>query len=209
MRCLLFLNGKYGEREEIKLDPTDLLIAVDGGVKFLLSRGLLPHIFVGDADSVDQSQLKMLEKSGCEVMLYPQEKDEIDAELAIEEAIKRQAQQIIVVGWKGDRIDMILALIYLMARCKVPIKAVSDDLEMGTVSGEALLEAEVGEKWSILPICGDASKVTLKGFKYNLCEAVMPCLKPFGVSNVALSNRVFISVKEGKVVYFRWRREPL
>ncbi len=209
MRCLIFLNGKYDETQKLEIDETDLLIAADGGVRFLLARGLLPHIFVGDADSINESELEFLRKSGCEVILYPKEKDEIDAELAINEAVKRKAEHIVIVGWQGDRFDMFLALVYLMCQCKTKIKAVSDNLDMGVVSGTETLDARIGEKWSVLPICGDALKVSLKGFKYELKEKDMPCSKPFGVSNVAISNRVTISVTAGRVVYFRWKKEPL
>ncbi len=209
MRCLIFLNGRYDENQMFNTTYSDLLIAADGGVKYLLSHGILPHIFVGDGDSVEKSDLEFLRKKGCQVILYPTEKDEIDAELAIKEALKRNPDEIFIFGWQGDRLDMLLALIYLMGHCSKKIKAISGDLEMGVVKEAETLEARKGEKWSILPICGDALRVSLKGFKYELDEKDLPCSKPFGVSNVAISESVTIKVSQGKVVYFRWKKEPL
>lgn len=37
----------------------------------------------------------------------------------------------------------------------------------------------------------------------------MPVVKPYGVSNEAVSSEVEIEVKKGGVIFFRWKREPL
>ena len=210
LRSIIFLNGDYSKQSLEQFENDDLIIAVDGGTKYLLSNGVIPDIFVGDADSIDNDVLKKLEVSGCELFVYPEDKDKIDAQLAIEKAIELGANEIVIRGWQGERIDMILALIYLM--CKYPdiiINAKDDNLQMGVVHSQVELDSISGEKWSILPICGDAKNVTLQGFKYVLKETDMPCQEPFGVSNIATAGKVRIEVREGMVVYFRWIKQPL
>ncbi|HOJ87393.1 MAG: thiamine diphosphokinase [Pseudothermotoga sp.] len=210
MRAIVFLNGDYSKQTCELPEHGDLIVAVDGGAKYLLDNSIVPHIFVGDADSIERDTLEKLQTMGCKIYLYPQDKDKIDAQLAIEKALELGASQILIRGWQGERIDMILALIYVM--CKYSdfrIIAKDDNLEMGVIRTEAELEACAGEKWSILPICGDATGITLEGFKYPLTDANMFCHEPFGVSNTTLTGTVRISVKKGMVVYFRWIKEPL
>lgn len=185
-----------------------MLIAVDGGVKHFLRASLVPDMFVGDGDSVGESDLRKLSGSNCEVFVFPKEKDEIDAELALRKAVEKGASEIDVFCWMGERLDMLLALIYLMGSFYARITAKSDKLIVGVASGEMELDAEPGEKWSILPIGGDAHGVTLKGFKYEIRERDMPWHSPYGVSNVAVSRRVKVNVERGKVAYFRWLKEP-
>lgn len=210
LRAIIFLNGDYSKQSPGCFQNDDLIIAVDGGAKYLLDNGIRPHMFVGDADSIDGSLLKKLETLDCKLHLYPQDKEKIDAQLAIEKAIELGTNEIIIRGWQGERVDMILALIYLM--CKYPnvtITAKDDNLQMGIVHSEMLLDSVKGEKWSILPACGNAINVTLRGFKYELTEAYMPYQEPFGISNIAMAEKVKIKVQEGMVVYFRWIKQPL
>ncbi|WP_448522983.1 thiamine diphosphokinase [Pseudothermotoga sp.] len=208
MKSALFLNGECEDFEAVDLKDYDLVIAVDGGAKRFLKLGLVPDLFVGDGDSLDESDLNELKALGCEVLLFPKEKDEIDTELALRMAIERGAEEIDVFCWMGERLDMLLALMYLMASLNVKITAKSRKLIVGVVSKEVELEAKLNEKWSIIPIAGDAHGVTLKGFKYEIVRKDMPCEHPYGVSNVAVSSKVKISVERGKVAYFRWLKEP-
>ncbi|WP_448536096.1 thiamine diphosphokinase [Pseudothermotoga sp.] len=208
MKSALFLNGECEDFEAVDLKDYDLVIAVDGGAKRFLRAGLVPDLFVGDGDSLDESDLNELKALGCEVLLFPKEKDEIDTELALKMAIERGAEEIDIFCWMGERLDMLLALMYLMASLKVKVTAKSHKLIVGVVSREVELEANPNEKWSIIPIAGDAHGVTLKGFKYEIVGKDMPCEHPYGVSNVAVSSKVKISVERGKVAYFRWLKEP-
>lgn len=208
MRSALFLNGDCEDFESVDLEDYDLIIAVDGGAKRFLKAGLAPDLFVGDRDSLDESDLNELKALGCEVLLFPKEKDEIDTELALRKAIERGAKEIDIFCWMGERLDMLLALMYLMGSFNVKITAKSRKLIVGVVSTELELEANPNEKWSIIPIAGDAYGVTLKGFKYEIANKNMPCDHPYGVSNIAILPRVKISVERGKVAYFRWLKEP-
>ena len=200
MVYLLSLNGVCDlDLREIDFDVS---IGVDGGTRHLLKFGLKPDVIIGDFDSF------LGEVKGSEKIVYPKEKDEIDAELAIREGFKRGATLVKIACWRGERADMEYAL-YLLLTAFPPlsVKLLSEKLEIVYLEGRANILAKIGEKWSILPIGGDAI-VTLEGFKYEISEKRMPCDKPYGVSNVALKNEVFIDVKEGGVLVFRWKKKP-
>lgn len=200
MIYLLSLNGSC----DLNLKDLDfnVSIGVDGGTNHLLKAGLKPDIVIGDFDSFSG------EVEGAERITYPVEKDEIDAELAIRESFKRGAQIVKITCWRGERADMEYAL-YLLLTAFPPlsVKLLSRKLEVVYISGKASFSAKVGEKWSILPIGGDAV-VTLEGFKYEIFKKNMPHDKPYGVSNIALRDEVVIETKEGGVLVFRWKKEP-
>jgi len=210
-KAVLFLNGDYSDEGKPDIEENTLVIAVDGGLSFLLQNHITPDLFIGDADSAASSDIDRLRQTSCEVLIFSQSKDEIDAELAIEEAKRRGFNFISIRGWRGDRIDMILALLYIMGSHddeNTQIVAVSSGLEMGIVASHKRLESIPGEKWSVLPLFGDADGVTLKGFRYEIDNRRMMPSKPYGISNVAKSSPVSISVSQGKVVYFRWKKKP-
>ena len=202
MVCI-FANGCYGG--EMDLSRCDRVVAVDGGANFLRSKGIAPDIFIGDADSVSGETMEWLKNHGVEMKLFPREKDEIDLELALQQF---ESEEKVVFGWQGDRLDMILALFYLLKRFKNTVLE-SENLVIGYVEGKKVLPARPGEKWSILPLGSDAEGVSLSGFKYTLKGAKMPVVKPYGVSNEAVSSEVEIEVKTGGVIFFRWKKEPL
>lgn len=206
MTCL-FLNGTYESKEYYKTVITECryLIAVDGGADFLKELGITPDLFVGDMDSVSEETVKWLKKQNVPMKIYPEDKDETDLELALLEVKNFPAK---VFGWNGERVDMMLALFYLMSRFK-EVYAISSKLEIGYVEKEKILEATPGEIWSILPLGEDAKGVSLEGFKYEIFKKDMKIDKPYGISNVAKSNKVRISVEKGGVIYFRWKRKPL
>lgn len=64
--------------------------------------------------------------------LFPEEKDEIDLELALQQF---ESEEKIVFGWQGDRLDMILALFYLLKRFKNTVLE-SENLTIGYVEGK-------------------------------------------------------------------------
>ena len=142
-KAVLFLNGDYSDEGKPDIEGNTLVIAVDGGLSFLLHNHITPDLFMGSHDNENTQ-----------------------------------------------------------------IVAVSSGLEMGIVAGHKRLESIPGEKWSVLPLFGDADGVTLKGFRYEIDNCRMMPSKPYGISNVAKSSPVSISVSQGKVVYFRWKKKP-
>ncbi len=201
MRCLLSLNGLCDIN--LKEIDHDIAIGVDGGTAHLINAGISPDIVIGDFDSFKEKL------QGVEELRFPADKDEIDAELALLECFKRGGTGATVTCWRGERADMEYALYLLLTRFPpMSVKLVAKKLIVFHVRGQMNLEANPGEVWSVLPVLGDAV-VTLKGFKYEARDRVMPAWKPYGVSNVALERKVFLDVREGGVLVFRWVKKPL
>ena len=208
LKALLSLNGFCKSdflKDLVEAEDYGVIIGVDSGTKNLLNAGITADLVVGDMDSLEN----LIHKIKSEKIIYPKEKDEIDAELAIEYCKEKNLEEVNIVCWKGERVDMEYALLMLLSRYRqLWIKLLDEKSETFYIDGFAELEANSGEKWSILPIGGDAT-VTLKGFKYEIDRKLMPKDKPYGVSNIAEKNKVIVHIHEGGVVVVRWKKNPL
>jgi len=146
-----------------------------------------------------------------DVRRFPTEKDEIDSELGSMVAQELGAKVLIFTGVIGDRIDHslgVLQLMYLLRKKNLIPYIIEEKFEVGILENESLnLSCSIGEIWSILPLSGNAVGLTLKGFKYTLQNAKMPFGKPFGISNETVDNKVGIEIKDGNIIFVRWREE--
>lgn len=202
MKASIILNGASNGTMYI---TGEIVIAADGGAEELRRRNILPDIVLGDMDSISQNTLEYFEDKGVKIHIYPHEKDETDLELAINYALKHGANEIEILNWNGERIDMIIAMIGLMIKYK-NITAISDACEVGVFcEGTHLPKAIVGEIWSFLPFC--EADFSISGFKYKF-DGKMEITSPTGVSNEVIDNNINITVRSGKVVYVRWKRKP-
>ncbi len=86
-------------------------IAADGGMRHADVLGIDVELWVGDFDSTDQSLLAR--HKGVARQAHPTAKDQSDGELAITEALKRGASQLVLVGGLGGQTDHALANIML------------------------------------------------------------------------------------------------
>ena len=116
-RIIIFANGElpYLEKVRLILQPDDYIICADGGTRHALALGLTPHLVIGDMDSINKDEWQDLEKSGVPVELFPQDKNETDLELAIHRALELDADEVIIIGALGGRLDQTLGNIALLS----------------------------------------------------------------------------------------------
>src|SRR4051794_16520681 len=91
------------------MQGADLRIAADGGARHFIELGLLPHLAIGDFDSLPPALLVKLEDHDVEIDRHPAQKDEPALELPLPRAPQRGARRIIVLAALGGRPDMHLA----------------------------------------------------------------------------------------------------
>ncbi|SHH37085.1 thiamine diphosphokinase [Thermosipho atlanticus] len=202
MKASIVLNGAS---KELNILNSDLIIAVDGGANLLKDKGILPHVIIGDLDSIDKKTLDYFKTKNIKILKFPVEKDEIDCELAIKYAIDIGADEIEILNFDGERLDMILALFGLMKKYKHKIVARSKKVDIGVLRNCSEIIVEKNEVWSFIALC--KAKISLDGFKYKF-NGYMDITNPIGVSNVTISKKIKINVSDGEVIYFRWKKNP-
>jgi thiamine pyrophosphokinase len=212
MRAIIFANGNAPDPEIVKLwtAQTDLIIAADGGARNALSVGVLPHVVIGDLDSLDAADRAQLDRSGVQLIVYPAHKDYTDLELALRHARKQHATEIVIFGALGGRWDQSLAnllLLTLPELAHIPTRIVDHDLTVQVIRDRAEINGAAGDTLSLIALQGDAHGVTIEGCEYPLNDASLPFGATLGISNVLAQNTAKITVKQGQILALHTRRE--
>ena len=178
----------------------DLLIGADGGALPLLRAGIVPHVAIGDMDSINAAGLAELEAHRVTTQRFPSEKDETDLELALLYAAAAGATAIDILGALGGRWDHTLANVALLALPELLMRRtrlLADGQTLFLVHDSAVLEGQAGDTISLLPLAGDAHGVTTKGLRYPLDNATLSYERARGVSNVLLDPPGHVALRMG------------
>jgi thiamine pyrophosphokinase len=192
--CLaaVFLDGDYDDPPYFRglAEAADVVVAADGGARFLLEHGVRPDVVVGDFDSLPAADVERLEEADVELVRYPVRKDRTDGEMAADEALRRGAGEVVFAGALGalDHTLGHLAILRRLAARGVPARLAAPQLTVRVLAApaEARLDAPAGTRVSIVPQYGDAL-VTLAGFDYPLSRGVLPIDACLGLGNAVLA----------------------
>jgi len=177
-----------------------LRIAADGGARHFLQTNLLPHIAIGDFDSLPGLMLDELEARGVRIERHPAHKDETDLELALLRAIDRGARRIVVLAALGGRPDQHLANLQLLVH---PALAVADvrmlhaGWEVFAIRSSARIDGLPGQTVSLLPMSERVEGIRTAGLYYPLHDEALQLGPARGVSNVMTSHRATVTIRSG------------
>ena len=204
MRAIIIAAGHTGADEAGQCweQEWDLIIGADGGASRALSWGLVPHLVIGDMDSLLNEDRAALAAQGCRFVVHPRAKDETDLELALTHAVQQGAREIVIMGALGARLDHTLANVLLLALPEfqgVSVRIVDGEGEVMMVrSGErASLKGKTGDLVSLLPVCGPAHGVTTAGLAWALEDDTLLFSSTRGISNEMTAPVAHIEVGRG------------
>ncbi len=186
--------------------PEDaLVIAADGGLRHTQALGLRPDVILGDFDSLgyvpDDSQV------------YPVEKDDTDAMLAVRVGLERGCDRFLFYGaMDGPRLDHTVAnfqtLGYLATHGARGALIGRDYI--ATVLCEETIEFSEAAAGILSLFClGASAEVTIEGLKYTLDHGTLTPDFPLGVSNHFEGKAARITVHDGQVLALWDRRNGL
>jgi thiamine pyrophosphokinase len=204
--AVIFLAGEYRDPEwhRALAARADILLAADGGARFLTGLGVTPQAVVGDFDSLDEETTDRLRVAGIEFLRHPVRKDVTDGELAVGEAVRRGAGELLLAGATGalDHTLGHLAILRRLAARGVAARLVAPDLTATVLVAPVAvaLDAPAGARVSLVP-AGEAAIVTLTGLDYPLERGILPADACLGLGNqVAAEGDARIVLHEGAVV---------
>ena len=207
MRTVIIAGGQphAGEGWRRWVQQGDRIIGVDGGASQALAWGLVPHVVIGDLDSLPSPARAVLEARGGQFLVHPRAKDETDLELALSYAAEQGADDIVILGALGGRLDHTLANVLLLALPQLARRSVRivDGLEEALLlrSGQdVLLRGLPGDLVSLLPLGGDAHGVTATGLAWPLRNETLRFAFSRGVSNEMTGAEATVVVHEGLVL---------
>ncbi len=130
--AVVFLDGAYEDAAYYRAwaAAAGLVVAADGGARFLLGAGGAPDVVVGDFDSLPPADAERLAGLGVATVRHPTRKDQTDGELAVDEALRRGAGELVLAGALGalDHTLGHLAILRRLAERGVPARLAAPDL---------------------------------------------------------------------------------
>ena len=207
MRAIIFAGGQATTIEEGRFAALDgdLILGADGGAALALEQGLVPHLVIGDMDSLRESEQSVLASRGCRFITHPREKDESELELALTYAVEQGAEEILILGALGGRLDHTLANILLLS---LPVlkgivaRIVDGDEEAVLVRGgeSVTMAGRPGDLVSLLPLGGEVLGVSTTGLAWALAGDTLRFGHTRGVSNEMIASAAQISVGQGHLL---------
>jgi len=206
MRALVVLDGDpLGSDAWLAglAKSADLVIAADGGANRLPKAGRRPDLVVGDMDALADDALRELERAGTLLERHPTEKAETDGELALDAAVERGADEIVVVGaFGGARLDHMLGNLMLLAHedfAAIDVALVTEQATFRSLLGPGILELEgaPGDWVTLEPLSEIVRGVATDGLRYPLRHEDLVRGSTRGVSNELTERRGSVEVGDG------------
>ena len=204
-KFLIFCAAGFdGLIEDIQQD--DYILAADGGLVHTQALGLTPNGILGDFDSLGYVP------EGSAV--FPVEKDDTDAMLAVKKGLSMGYRDFILYGsLDGPRLDHTVAnfqtLQYLADRGATGYLVGKDHIVTVVKNGSLRFSEAAEGILSVFCMGRDAKGVTLTGLQYGLQDGVLTAGFPLGVSNHFTGQAANISVTDGSLLVIFERRNGL
>ncbi|MBO5938938.1 MAG: thiamine diphosphokinase [Clostridia bacterium] len=200
MRALIYIGGG--------IDPTnitehpkgdDLTIAADAGFRNAQALGVKVDLLLGDFDSLGENEIP----KDTERMSVPAEKDFTDTQLAVETAIRKGADDLVIIGGLDGRLDHTLSNLAILE--DLSGKGVFATITNGQnrvryLNSTSTLIPRSGYRYlSLLTLSEKAKGVSVEGCKYPLKNATLQRNFQYAVSNEITGNCALISVRKGGI----------
>lgn len=203
MRAVIAVNGMIENYAAVAklLRADDHLIGADGGTLHLLTLGRTPHVVVGDLDSLPADVVDALGAQGVHFERHCREKDQTDLELAIERAVADGADEVLLIGALGGRLDQTLANLLIVAQraWPAPVRIIEGEQAAEVLRGPETLEVHgfPGDTVSLIPLGAAVEGITYTGLRYPLEDATLPFGSTRGVSNELLDSVATVTIRAG------------
>ena len=200
-KCVIFCAAEFDHLAE-PLGAEDFVIAADGGLRHTQRLNIVPDGILGDFDSLGYAP------EGANV--FPVEKDDTDAMLAVRHGLSLGYQEFVLYGSvDGPRLDHTVAnfqtLQFLCDHGAFGYLVGKDTII--TVLKNSELRFPAGTEGTISVFClgRDAVGVTEEGLYYGLENGTLTAGFPLGASNHFTGKEARISVKDGSLLIL-WDR---
>lgn len=196
-KCLIAGGGRIDNLSWLKktAEECDYIIAADKGYKTLKKADVEIDIAIGDFDSLGYVPEDVIVKK------LKAEKDDTDTMTAVRYALDKGAEEILILGGTGGRLDHTVAnlqTLSFIAYHGALGKLIDETNEiMGLIPGEYKFQNRAGHSLSTFSMTDEVTGLCESGVKYSLDNAVLTNKFPLGVSNEIVEDFAVISFKSG------------
>ena len=199
--CIIFCAAGF-DGLLLPIPEDALVIAADGGMRHTQALDLAPDVILGDFDSLGYIP--------ADSRVYPVEKDDTDAMLAVRVGLDRGCDSFLFYGaMDGPRLDHTIAnfqTLGYLATHGARGTLIGRDYIATVLNGESLEFPPEAEGIVSLFCLGDAAEVSIDGLKYGLDHGRLTPDFPLGVSNHFEGRPAKITVHSGLVLAL-WDRK--
>ena len=199
--CVIFCAADFDCLAQ-PIGPEDCVLAADGGLRHTNALGITPDGILGDFDS-----LGYVPREG---RVFPVEKDDTDAMLAVRQGLDMGFRRFVLYGaLGGERLDHTVAnfqLLGFLAAHGAQGFLVGEKI-MATVLSGGTLEFPDSCTGILSVFCqgAPARGVSIRGLKYELENGTLSADFPLGVSNAFCGKKASICAGEGSLLIL-WDR---
>jgi thiamine pyrophosphokinase len=209
MRCIILANGEYGEIEAYRkvFRIGDTILCADGGANYAYELGLKPDCIIGDLDSIKPEVKKYFETCQVDFHKYSPRKDFTDMQLVLSTALELGADEIVLLGTLGGRLDHTLANLYSgidLVRKGIKLSHYAPECCIHIINQDTIIEGHPGDIVSVLTLTDEAQGVSEVGFEYTPADPCMENSKPYAISNVLVGQRGIVGVQSGILAVFHY-----
>lgn len=166
--------------------PEAPCLCADAGADLCRAAGVVPDGIIGDMDSLAPATRAWLEAVGVPEVIYPSEKDDSDQSLATEKLFADGAEEIVVIGGLGGRMDHELANMMELVRTGREGRSLVywDDINRLRYIGPGTHAlAPTADYISLVPFSDEGMVLSNSGLYYPLDHFTVP----FGITRL-ISN---------------------
>ena len=194
--CVIFGAAEF-DKLLAPIGENDLVIAADGGLVHTGKLGLMPHIILGDFDSLGYVP------QGAQV--YPVEKDDTDSMLAVRKGLEAGFRRFVLYGaLDGPRVDHTMAnfqtLLFLADHGARGYLVGKHQTVTAVKNGCIRFPAGFSGTVSVFCLGSDARGVTIQGLHYGLENGCLTSNFPLGVSNHFTGEAASVAVEAGSLL---------
>ena len=199
MKAYVFTGGEiFHQYIEERPEEGDLIVSADSGYRNATLMGVHTNVLIGDFDS-----LGMIPDDVDEVMQLPAEKDLTGTQVAIDVAIERGADEVIIFGGTSGRLDHTLSTLATLEKYwanRIPMTIVNGQNRIRYIknSGSIIIRSQY-KYFSIIAADEKVKGVSIDGAKYPLVNKTLTRAHQYAVSNEIVKNAALINVKKGGI----------
>ena len=200
MKAFIYIGGT--------VDPTnitehpkgdDLVIAADAGYRNAQALGVKVQLLLGDFDSLDEKEIP----KETEILRVPAEKDFTDTQLAVETAMRKGANDLVIIGGLDGRLDHTISNLSILEDLSdkgVYAYITNGQNRVRYLNSTSTLLPRSGYRYlSLLCLSEKAKGVSVEGCKYPLKNATLTRKFQYAVSNEIDGNCALVSVRKGGI----------
>ena len=201
-RILVIGNGETPSKNFLmhQARQADCILATDGGANRALACGVIPHVVLGDFDSLSAKTKKALKETS---FIFVDNQNNTDLEKALRYLIKQGFTSCTLAGFWGGRADFSVGNLLALARfCpKINLRVCSPGFTIYPLIKTTRLPSKKGKRVSLIAL-KNCKGVSLSGLTYPLKNASVPFGSTLTLSNTADADTFEVALKSGALLVY-------